>query len=176
MNFSEKQQLLQSALQQLSGYRTLQCGQNHEKVVEISEIEAGNPEMGHEDHPGWKLNIKGLCSAELRNSTLGCSHNMVLSKYNRVINDLISQDLIGQTALPMKEMNDVIAEIYRMDHEKGRLEKYHAVLKKEQSDVQQEAETAQKLQELRQGHVELIKKLEILHQKVLQELRLLQEL
>lgn len=170
MNSPENHQLLTDAHQQLSGFRTLQCAQSHEKIVEIVKVDRESNELEHDDHPGWRLEIRGLCSKELRNATIGCSHSMAPINYNRIVNGLIEQQIISEASVPLQEINNLIHRIYLMDHEKGRLEKQLAVFRNSDGPAQEIGDITVKLDGLREEHVVLIKELDSLHQQVLQVL------
>lgn len=172
MNSSEKHTLLRSAWQQLAAYRTLQCAQHHETVVQISPA----ADNRRSDHPDWQIRLKGLCDINLRNSTLGCSHNNVLTRYNKLIGTLVNEELIDETNIPLQEINDVVLRIYFMDHEKGTLEKAYAVWKQDPASNREAGEEAAgKLRSLREEHTMLVNRLDLLHQNVLQELSRIME-
>ncbi len=167
MSSSEKHTLLRSAWEQLAAYRTLQCAQHHETVVQVSPA----TDNRRSDHPDWQILLKGLCDINLRNSTLGCSHNNVLTRYNKLIGTLVDEDIINEKNIPLQEINDVVLRIYFMDHEKGTLEKAHAVWKQDPARSSEAGEeTARKLRSLREEHARLVNRLDLLHQNVLQEL------
>jgi galactokinase len=172
MSSSEKHTLLRSAWQQLAAYHTLQCAQHHETVVQISPA----ADSRRSDHPDWQIRLKGLCDIKLRNSTLGCSHNNVLTRYNKLIGTLVNEELIDEKNIPLEEINDIVLRIYFMDHEKGTLEKAHAVWKQDLSRNREAGEeAARKLQILREEHARLVNRLDLLHQNVLQELSRIME-
>lgn len=164
-----KQEMLESALEKLSGYRTMQCGQVHEKIVSVTKVEERM--LSHDDYPGWKLQIKGLCSKEVRNATLGCSHSMVQANYGRLISQLVTENIIGETTVPWTKINDVLGKVFIMDYEKGSLEKKLAVMKGKNSDSAVIEEIQFKLSRLREEHVILINQLDALHRDTLQTLQ-----
>lgn len=160
---------LGEALEKLSALRTFQCGQMHENATEISRT--GESEQGNIDYPEWKIKNLGFCSKEIRNSTLGCAHSLSYPIFTTEIGKLSKLGLIDEDCLPMQEISNTITSVYVMDHEKGRLEKLHAVLCEERSGSPEVAETAEMLENLRQEHRALIQQIGKYHRQVLKYLR-----
>ena len=162
----EELKLLRSVREQLGAYKTVQCGMSHEKVVAVTRSEFSI----RNDHPGWHIQLKGLCDVKVRRFLLGCAHTMATDSYRGLVNQLINRKIVGADTVPISEIDEVILAIYKLDHEKGRLEKLHAVLAREPGNGRQIAETENELQQAKDTHARLIGRLELLHQRVLRKL------
>ena len=159
---------LQAAIALLSSFRTIQCTQEHEEVVEVSQGKSYNAEF-----PYLHFKLKGFCQREFRNTMLGCSHNTVLSRYILTVSRLEDSGAIGVGELPIDELTAVVTAIYFMDHERSQREKRLAAARFLQPDAPATVilPLEKAISEIKADHVALLVRLNGVHQQLLTLLR-----
>lgn len=109
--------------QNLNSFQLIQCGLSHEAVQLDSKTNL--PIMtGAIDKQFYKR--VALCNLKDRKQRLGCAHSSANDKFNKLIDRLPENDEVIKKL--KKEFNDVVLQIYMLDHKKGDLEKKYAEL------------------------------------------------
>ncbi len=159
---------LQAAIALLSSFRTIQCTQEHEEVVEVALGKSYNAEFPH-----LHFKLKGFCTREFRNTMLGCSHNTVLSRYTSTVARLEDSGVIGVGELPIDELTAVVTAIYFMDHERSQREKRLAAARFLRPDAPATAilPFEKAISDIKADHAALLVRLNGVHQQLLSLLR-----
>ncbi|MDX2361512.1 MAG: hypothetical protein QNK23_11950 [Crocinitomicaceae bacterium] len=113
--------------EQLATFKVVQCDLFHETVK--LDPQTGTP-IEKQSSDGMYLERVQLCDMGLRKERLGCAHSSSNNRFNNLISDIQSNDpKVNQL---QEDINGVILKIYKLDHEKGDLEKEYALSKKAQ--------------------------------------------
>ncbi|SKA18423.1 hypothetical protein [Sediminibacterium ginsengisoli] len=118
---NQQQQLLQLR-EQLVLFRTVSCRLAHEQISGITACNGAD-----EDASSYHFQRDGLCRPELRKMTLGCAHTGANDRFCQLIDKAFATGLLNATISPSLTLNEIIVAIYKMDHEKGDLEKELAI-------------------------------------------------
>jgi hypothetical protein len=105
--------------EQLAGFRTASCRLAHEQVIELLDT---LPSL-NDDLANLSVRRKGFCTPELRRKLLGCAHTTANDVFARLADAVHATGILGNKALPSSLISAIALRIYRMDHEKSRLEK-----------------------------------------------------
>lgn len=109
--------------EQLAGFHTASCRLMHEQVVELFDTSLPM----NNNLADLAVRRKGFCTPELRRKLLGCAHTTANDAFARVADAVHATGILGDAALPSSILSATSLRIYRMDHEKGRLDKQYAL-------------------------------------------------
>ena len=154
---------LKDIIKLLNDFQVVRCNLVHEKVL-MSQGMPRVKEIGSDK----KFDLKGLCPSLIRDKRLGCAHTMANSQFTRLIrkaeliNPVIKSDIIL--------LENLIFEIYQIDHLKGDLEKEKAIFCL-QNDYLGIKKCEDNLVELIDKHQSLISDLDRLKNRIIQALK-----
>ncbi len=152
--------------QELSTFVTVQCGLYHEKVALNPETKM--PIITQIDSEVACTRVQ-LCPANLRSKRLGCAHSFANDNFNKLINELESEN--SEITELQAKIKQIILKIYMLDHEKGNLEKDHAKSVMFHSSNKSQQENIQtKIEQCLAQHFILISELESTKNKILHHL------
>ncbi len=150
--------------QELAVFNTMPCRMIHEKAVGVIE----DPFSGDPDYEGLTILRRGLCPKELRRTTLGCAHTPANEAFGKLLDELSKVTGISKEASPWSELTNVIVAIYKLEHEKGNLEKRLAVLARSEEQDQEQKVIVDRLGEVTTTHVHAVAALEKIRLETLQ--------
>jgi len=108
---------------QLAQYKTFSCRLQHENIITVEPNE-GTDNAGFPLEP--IVNRIGFCNHNVRSFAINCAHTTSAIKFKDLIKN-ISQNLeTFQGDTYIKAIDDLLCEIYLLDHKRGRLEKEYA--------------------------------------------------
>lgn len=108
--------------QNIEAFELVPCGLKHELVK--LDADSKRP-IKHSISDKNQYQRIELCSLSDRNKRLGCAHSASNARFNRLIDQLETDDDIVIEL--QKNINAVIFKIYMLDHKKGDLEKEYAI-------------------------------------------------
>ncbi|HAS46576.1 MAG TPA: hypothetical protein DCS93_39200 [Microscillaceae bacterium] len=153
---------LEQIKEALKAFKTVACKMYHEKVA-LDTI-TGLPET-QSSPDGITFTRVSLCAA--RHHRIGCAHTKANSQFNRLLDQLPREEF----AALQTQFNELINQIYFLDHQKGDAEKQLAMLllapSPDQVTIQQQ-NTA--IEQLEVRHDQLIHQLSILRDEILTQL------
>lgn len=162
----EKTALLNSIYTELLRYKTTQCQLKHEQVKEV----ISDAVMGDEG-PQDRIVRTGFCDSAFRKWELGCAHTpAAMHNFKTLVGNFAGAADLDASNLPLQNMDDVICQIFLLDHEKGALEKQYSFLKLRNGSPEEIAATQDKLKTAIAHHTVLINQLEQLRASVLAKL------
>ncbi len=100
---------------ELNKFKVVKCDMVHERVLIDKE---GVPQVKDALQDYMR---QSLCPIEQRSVRLGCSHSHSNSQFDQSLEQVAKQDVEIQRL--RTDLNVLITEVYRLDHEKGNLEK-----------------------------------------------------
>lgn len=146
----------------LATFKTVSCKMYHEKVA--FDTSTGLPQTQPATDRVTFIPVS-LCAA--RHERIGCAHTKANSQFNRWLDQLPRQEF---APLQVK-FNEVVNQIYFLDHQKGEAEKQLAVLllatSPDQAAIQQQKIV---IEQLEIHHHQFISQLSILKDDILKQL------
>ena len=123
---------------QLSNFKVIKCDMHHEKI----QVKSDSNEPIFNFQESKKTYVRNnLCPYKLRSERLGCAHSSANSNFIGLIDQLNSNDL--RISELKTDVQSLINEVYKLDHEKGELEKeIHECSNERLESVEQELTTA----------------------------------
>jgi len=107
--------------QNLNGFQFVHCGLSHEAV--LLDRKSNLPVKNEISDENIYKRVD-LCSLIDRKQRLGCAHSSANDTFNKLIDELPEKDFIIEKF--RKQFNELIFQIYMLDHKKGNLEKNFA--------------------------------------------------
>lgn len=107
----------------LKTFQTFSCGLMHEQVQEL-RAETITDECDIDEVRAVR---KGFCDAAMRRRTLGCAHSIANFNFSSLADKAYDMGLLQGALPPAALIDTLVAQIYLMDHEKGRVEKEKAL-------------------------------------------------
>lgn len=141
--------------EKLSVFQTVSCRLMHEQVQEIMDDSITD----YADLERLMVRRKGFCNPAMRRTWLGCAHTMANDTFARLSDCVHATGILHTDTIPSIGFNDLVVEIYRIDHEKGRMEKRKALAQK-QNDTAELINIADSMQDIIYRHQCCIKQLE----------------
>lgn len=141
--------------QKLAAYRTLSCQLVHEHVMDFIT----DPIPEDMDLSEVLVKRRGFCTPALRKTTLGCAHTLANEHFSRLADAVHATGILGDATLPSIDLTNIIVRIYKMDHEKGALEKRFAFAERNGNIPEMESVRAM-ISELLTRHAAYIDELE----------------
>ncbi|WP_158996388.1 hypothetical protein [Mucilaginibacter sp. L196] len=157
-------ELLQALKTQLAQYKTFDCKLRHENIIDVGSSE-GIDSMDLPLEP--IVNRVGFCNHSFRSVAISCAHTTAALKFKNLIGKISQQVEIPQNDLLIKTFDDLLCEIYLLDHKKGNLEKEYAFVEfYDKSGVDRE-EIKLEINKVGEQHSKLVAALELLRQTIL---------
>jgi hypothetical protein len=116
-------QYLSALREQLAEFRTFSCSLMHEQVIGLPDTSL----PVNTDIADLAVRRKGFCTPQIRRKLIGCAHSTANDRFARVADAVHATGILGDTVLPSSIISSTALRIYRMDHEKSRLDKRYAV-------------------------------------------------
>jgi hypothetical protein len=157
-------ELLQALKIQLAQYKTFDCQLRHENIIDIEPNEDIDS-MGLPLEP--TVNRVGFCNNSFRSAAISCAHTIAAVKFKNLIEKISQQVEIPQKNLHLKAFDDLLCEIYLLDHKKGRLEKEYAFAEFYYKRGMDREEIKLEIKKIEEQHSKLVAKLELLRQDIL---------
>lgn len=118
---NQQQQLLYLR-EQLVLFRTASCRLVHEQIGGITVANSSDGAAS-----SYHFQRSGLCRPESRKMLLGCAHTSANDRFCKLIDKAFVSGLLNETISPAVIFNEIIIAIYKLDHERGDLEKELAI-------------------------------------------------
>lgn len=154
--------ILSDIIQALKDFEVVSCNLVHEKVLMDNKVSKVK-DMGGSNH----FERKGLCTTLIRERRLGCAHTHANSNFINLLKEVEVQK--PEIKSDAKTLENIILQIYLLDHHKGELEKKKAeyFLHRDNQKIQQ---CEEKLKTAIKEHQSLVKELEGLKTQIIQKL------
>ncbi len=161
-------ELLQALKIQLAQYKTFDCQLRHENIIDVESNE-GIDSMGLPLEP--IVNRVGFCNHGFRSVAISCAHTTAAFKFKSLVEKISQQVEMPQNDVCIKDFDDLLCEIYLLDHKKGSLEKEYALAEfYDESGIEQEYIRLE-INKIEKQHSKLIAELELLRQTILTTLK-----
>lgn len=146
----------------LKEFTVVNCGMVHERV----KMDNGTP-LIYQTENGYDCERLSLCPKKVRASRLGCAHASSNFQFQKYLSEL--SELNADFSAYKDELNSLLMSIYKLDHQKGELEKQLAINLLEDKKVNR---IKSQIQETVSLHNELMEQLRELKQNILDLLEL----
>jgi len=157
-------ELLQTLKIQLAQYKTFDCKLRHENIVDVGSNE-GTDSMGLPLEP--IINRLGFCNHSFRDVAINCAHTTAAFNFKNLVEKISQQVEIPQNDLHIKAFDDLLCEIYLLDHKKGSLEKEYAFAEfYDENEIDRE-EIKLEINKVEKQHSKLVAELELLRRTIL---------
>jgi len=157
-------ELLHALKIQLAQYKIFDCKLRHESIIDIESNE-GIDSMGLPLEP--IVNRVGFCNNSFRSVAISCAHTTAAIKFKDLMEKISQQIEISPNDLCIKAFDDLLCEIYLLDHKKGSLEKEYAFAKFYNKSGVEHEEIKFEISEVEKQHSKLVAELELLRQTIL---------
>lgn len=146
----------------LTVFKTVSCKMYHEKV--LTDATTGLPQT-QPSPDGITFPRVSLCIT--RHHHIGCAHTKANIHFNRLLDQLPQQEF----SYLQGQFNELINQIYFLDHQKGEAEKQLAILQLEPSPCQVAIEQQNtSIKQMETTHDKLIQQLSVLKDSILKQL------
>ena len=160
-------ELLHSFKIQLEQYKTFSCKLRHETIINF-DSNKGTDNLGLPLES--MFNRVGFCNHSFRSVTINCAHTTAAIKFKDLIKNISQQLEDFQGAYFIKAIDDLLCEIYLLDHKRGSLEKIYAFTKHKAKDSIQDKQTKHDIDSLIKHHSKLVTELDVVRQTIVNEL------
>jgi hypothetical protein len=157
-------ELLQALKIQLVQYKTFDCQLRHENIIDIEPSEDIDS-MGLPLEP--TVNRVGFCNHSFRSVAISCAHTTAAIKFKNLVEKISQQVEVPQNDFHLKAFDDLLCEIYLLDHKKGRLEKEYVFAEFYDKKGLDHDEIKLEINKVKKQHSKLIAELELLRQAIL---------
>jgi len=160
-------ELLQTLKIQLAQYKTFDCKLRHENIIDVESNEG----IGSMGLPLESIvNRVGFCNHSFKSVVISCAHTSAAFKFKNLIKEISQQAEIPQNDLHIKAFDDLLCEIYLLDHKIGSLEKEYAFAEFYDKNGIERKKIKLEMNRVVEKHSKLVVELELLRQTILTEL------
>jgi hypothetical protein len=157
-------ELLQALKIELTQYKTFDCKLRHENIIDVQSNEG----IDNMDLPLEAIvNRVGFCNHGFRSVAISCAHTTAAIKFKNLVEKISQQVETPQNDVCIKAFDDLLYEIYLLDHKKGSLEKEYAFAEFYDKSWVDREEIKLEINKIEKQHSKLVAELELLRQTIL---------